>query len=105
MCTYGQAYHTFGISPDSPSFLVLSGVMSGFENFMTGKDFFLILDLYARHRVFKHSLTAMHLSADLGASADVDFDEGVATGLTTTFYLFTGQHNRGNVFMLFLCVK
>jgi hypothetical protein len=29
----------------------------------------------------------MHLSADLGASADVDFDRGVATGLATTFYL------------------
>jgi hypothetical protein len=48
---------------------------------------FLILDLYARHRVFKHSLTAVHLSADLGASADVDFDGGVATGFVTTFYL------------------
>jgi hypothetical protein len=67
---------------------------------MTGEDFFLILDLYARHRVFKHSLTAMHLPADLGASADVDFDGGVAT-----FYLVIGQHNRGNVFMLFSCVK
>jgi hypothetical protein len=27
---------------------------------MTGEDFFLILDPYARHRVFKHSLTAVH---------------------------------------------
>jgi hypothetical protein len=54
---------------------------------MAGEDFFLILDLYARHRVFEHSLTAVHLSADLGASADVDFDGGVATGLATTFYL------------------
>jgi hypothetical protein len=43
---------------------------------------------------------AVHLSADLGASADVDFDGGVAT-----FYLVIGQHNRGNVFMLFSCVK
>jgi hypothetical protein len=72
---------------------------------MTGDDFFLILDLYARHRVFKHSLMAVHLSADLGASANVDFDRGVATGLATTFYLVIWQHNRGNVFMLFLCVK
>jgi membrane-bound metal-dependent hydrolase YbcI (DUF457 family) len=71
---------------------------------MTGEDF-LILDLYARHRVFKHSLTAAHLSADLGASADVDFDGGVATGLATTFYLVIWQHHRGNVFMLFSCVK
>jgi membrane-bound metal-dependent hydrolase YbcI (DUF457 family) len=71
---------------------------------MTGEDF-LILDLYAQHRIFKHSLTAMNLSADLGASADVDFNGGVATGLATTFYLVTGQHNRGNVFMLFSCVK
>jgi hypothetical protein len=47
----------------------------------------------------------VHLSADLGASADVDFDEGVATGLATTFYLVIGQHNRGNVFTLFSCVK
>jgi hypothetical protein len=54
---------------------------------MTGEDFFLILDLYARHRVLKHSLTAVHLSADLGASADV------ATGLATTFYLVIWQHN------------
>jgi hypothetical protein len=66
---------------------------------------FLILDLYARHCVFKHSLTAVHLSADLGASADFDFDGGVATGLATTFYLVIWQHNRGNVFMLFSCVK
>jgi hypothetical protein len=72
---------------------------------MTGEDFFLILDLYARHRVCKHSLTAVHLSADLGASADVDFDGGKATGLTTTFYFVIGQHNRSNVFMLFSCVK
>jgi membrane-bound metal-dependent hydrolase YbcI (DUF457 family) len=71
---------------------------------MTGEDF-LIFDLYARHRVFKHSLTAVHLSADLGASADVDFDRSVATGLATTFCLVIGQHNRGNVFMLFSCVK
>jgi membrane-bound metal-dependent hydrolase YbcI (DUF457 family) len=71
---------------------------------MTGEDF-LILDLYAQHRVFKHSLMAVHLSADLGASADVDFYGGVATGLATTFYLVIGQHNRGNVFMLFSCVK
>jgi hypothetical protein len=35
---------------------------------------------------FLNTLTAVHLSADLGASADVDFDGGVATGLTT-FYL------------------
>jgi hypothetical protein len=48
---------------------------------------FLILDLYAPHRVFKHSLTAVHLSANLGASAEVDFDGGVATGLATTFLL------------------
>jgi hypothetical protein len=47
----------------------------------------------------KHSLTAVHLSADLGASADV------ATGLATTFYLVIWQHNRGNVLMLFSCVK
>jgi hypothetical protein len=47
----------------------------------------------------------MHLSADLGASADVDFDGGVATGLPTTFYLVIWQHNRGNVFVLFSCVK
>jgi hypothetical protein len=66
---------------------------------MSGEDFFLILDLYARHRVFKHSLTAVHLSADLGASTDV------STGLATTFYLVIWQHNRGNVFMLFSCVK
>jgi hypothetical protein len=70
---------------------------------MTGEDF-LILDLYARHCVFKHSLTAVHLSADLGASADVDFDGGVASGHSTTFYLVTWQHNKGNVFMLFSCV-
>jgi hypothetical protein len=56
---------------------------------MTGKDFFLILDL----RIFKHSLTAVHLSADLGASADVDFDEGVATCPATTFYLVIWQHS------------
>jgi hypothetical protein len=60
----------------------------------------IFLDLYAQHHVFKHSLTAMHLSADLGASADVDFDGGVAT-----FYLVIGQHNRDNVFMLFSRVK
>jgi hypothetical protein len=73
---------------------------------MIGEDFFLILDLYARHHVFKHSLTAVHLSADLGARADVDFDGGMmATGLATTFYLVIWQHNRGNVFMLFSCVK
>jgi hypothetical protein len=71
---------------------------------MTGEDF-LILDLYARHLVFKDSLTAVHLSADLGASADVYFDGGVATGLATTFYLVIWQHNRGNVFMFFSCVK
>jgi hypothetical protein len=31
-----------GIRPDSPGFLVLSGVARspGFENFMTGEDFF-----------------------------------------------------------------
>jgi hypothetical protein len=46
---------------------------------MTGEDFFNFRPIYARHRVFKHSLTAVHLSADLGASADVDFDGGVAT--------------------------
>jgi hypothetical protein len=60
---YRQAYHTSGISPDSPGFLVLSEVMSGIakcpgfwesehensygygteysrQEFMTGKDFF-----------------------------------------------------------------
>jgi hypothetical protein len=66
---------------------------------MTGEDFFLILGLYARQSVFKHSLMAVHLSADLGANADV------VTGLATTFYLVIWQHNRGNVFMLFSCVK
>jgi hypothetical protein len=66
---------------------------------------FLILDLYARHRVFKLSLTAVHLSTDLEASADVDFYGGVATGLATTLYLHIWQHNRGYVFMLFSCVK
>jgi hypothetical protein len=71
---------------------------------MTGEDF-LILDLYVRHRVFKHSLTAVHLSADLGANTDDDFDGGVATDLATTFYLVIWKHNRGNVFMLFSCVK
>jgi hypothetical protein len=40
---------------------------------MTSEDFFLILDLYAQHCIFKHSLTAVHLSADLGASTDIDF--------------------------------
>jgi hypothetical protein len=75
----------------------MSGVakMSGIWEFYDWRGFFLILDLYARHRVFKHSLTAVHLSADLGASADVDFDGGVATGLATIFYLVIGQHNRG----------
>jgi hypothetical protein len=52
-----------------------------------------------------NTLTAVHLSADLGASADVDFDGGVTTGLATTFYLVIWQHNRDNVFMLFSCVK
>jgi hypothetical protein len=47
----------------------------------------------------------VHLSADPEASADVDFDGGVATGLATTFYLVIWQHNRGNVFMLFSSVK
>jgi hypothetical protein len=67
----------------------MSGVakMSGVSEFYDWRDFFLILDLYARHRVFKHSLTAVDLSANLGANADVDFDGGVATGLATTFYL------------------
>jgi hypothetical protein len=69
---------------------------------MTGEDF-LILDLYARHRVFKHSVMAVYLSAGLEASADIDFDGGLATGLATTFYLVIWQHNRGNVFMFF-CV-
>jgi hypothetical protein len=55
--------------------------------------------------VFKHSLTAVHLSAHLGASADVNFEGDVATGLATTLYLVIWQHNRGNVFMLFSCVK
>jgi hypothetical protein len=40
---------------------------------------------------FLNILTAVHLSANLGASADVDFDGGVATGLATTFYLVIGQ--------------
>jgi hypothetical protein len=66
-----------GISPDSPGFLVLSRVakMSRVWEFYEWRGFFLILDLYARHHIFKHSLTAVHLSADLGASADVDFAE------------------------------
>jgi hypothetical protein len=38
---------------------------------------------------------AMHL--DHGANADVDFDRGVATDITTTFYLVIWQHNRRNV--------
>jgi hypothetical protein len=33
------------------------------------------------------------LSADLGASADVDFDGGVATGPARTFYLVIWQHS------------
>jgi hypothetical protein len=60
---------------------------------MTGEDFFLILDLYVRHCVFKHSLMAMHLSADLGASADVDFDGDMATSPATTFFLVIWQHS------------
>jgi hypothetical protein len=35
----------------------------------------------------------MHLAANLGASADFDFDGGVATGLATTFYLVIWQHS------------
>jgi hypothetical protein len=40
-------------------FLVLSGVakMSGVWEFYDWRGFFLILDLYARHHVFKHSLS------------------------------------------------
>jgi hypothetical protein len=78
---------------------VLSGVISGVAK-MSGvwesydwREFFFILDLHVRHRVFKHSLTAVHLSADLGASADVDSDGGVATGPATTFYLVIWQHS------------
>jgi hypothetical protein len=33
------------------------------------------------------------ISADLGASADVDFDGGVATGPATPFYLVIWQHS------------
>jgi hypothetical protein len=67
--------------------------MSGVREFYDWRGFFLILDLYVRHRVFKYSLTAVFLSADLGASADVDFDGGVATGPATTFYLVIWQHS------------
>jgi hypothetical protein len=91
-----------GISPDSPGFFsAVRGCKNvrGLRILLMVRFFFLILDLFARHRVFKHSLTAVHLSADLAASADV------ATGLATTFYLVIWQHNRGNVFMLFSCVK
>jgi hypothetical protein len=41
----------------------------------------------------------------LEQALNVDFDGGVATCLATTFYLVIWQHNRGNVFMLFSCVK
>jgi hypothetical protein len=73
----------------------MSGVakMSGVWEFYDWRGSFLILDLYVRHRVFKHFLMAVHLSADLGASADVDFEGGVATGPATTFYLVIWQHS------------
>jgi hypothetical protein len=71
----------------------MSGVakMPRVWEFYDWRGFSLILDL--RVYVFKHSLTAVHLSADLGASANVDFDGGVATGLATTFYLVIWQHS------------
>jgi hypothetical protein len=47
---------------------------------MTGEDLFNFRPICSTSH-FKHSLMAVHLSADLGASADM------ATGLATTFYL------------------
>jgi hypothetical protein len=45
----------------------------------------------------------VHLSADLGANADIDFDGSVATGLATTFYLVIWQHNGQCVYVVFVC--